>query len=192
MKWIKRKFISAFTIVALIICAGSAAGIRPTKHKKTPPPAKVKITDPAVKEILPPEGVETVKQFLAKRGITLDKKKLMYGKVSLAYYDRGTAHSMVKVVTAEANEYSLLALRNGILLGYRVSAKVSQKIGEIELGFSDKTTFKVQITPDYFYIKIASADIPFKSVALSRHIKNMIDNSKNKSNTVTPKGKIQQ
>lgn len=191
MKWIKRRFIFAFFVVALIICAGSAVGIRPTKHKKTPPPAKVKISDPAIKEILPPEGVETVKQFLAKRGITL-KKKLVYGKVSLVYHDRGTAHSMVKVVTAEASEYSLLALRNGILLGYRVSAKVSQKIGEIELGFSDRSTFKVQITPDYFYIKTASADIPFRSVALSRHIQGMTSSSSNKSNTVTPIRKIQQ
>jgi len=191
MKWIKKRFIPAFTVVALIIGAGFTAGSQPAKNKTTAPPANVKISDPAVKEILPPEGVETVKQFLMKRGITL-KKKLMYGKVSVAYYDQGRAHSMVKIVTAEANEYSLLALRNGILLGYRIPAKVSQKIGEIELGFSDRSTFKVQITPDYFYIKTASADIPFRSVALSRHIQGMTRSSSNKNNTVTPIRKIQQ
>ena len=175
--------------VGLLISCRSAGGARPYKQSPAATAIDTKTAgdsanDKLAAEILPPQGAETVKQFLMKNGVPINKK-LVYAKLSIAYHEQGMAKSMVKVITSEFGPRPLEVVRAGILIGYRVPPVVSTKIGDIELGFADRTTLTVLITPDYFYIRLGERDIPFKSVALSRHIKELMINRMGKQDTTS-------
>ena len=166
MKSIHKKIL--YSIIALVLLCGIAAAPDASARRKK---KKRKVQIPA--EFLAPEGAETVEQFLKTNKIKF-KKKIIHVKLAVVRQTSPNPQSIVKLFPASLDPERVQVFWAAVLMGYRIPSFQSGKIGEIEFKFADKRTFTVFITNDYFYIKHGDNDIPFKSLALTRLIKNHI------------------
>jgi hypothetical protein len=164
MKSIHKKILPS--IIALVLLVGIVTAPDAWARKK-----KKKVKIPA--EYLPPEGAETVKQFLKTNKLKF-KKKLIHVKLAVVQQSSPNPQSIVKLFPVSLDPEGVKAFWASVLIGYRVPSYYSEKIGEIEFEFADKKTFTVFITNDYYYIKHGENDIPFKSMFLTRIIKKYI------------------
>ena len=150
----------ALVFVCCIVTAPDASARRKKKKKSKKIPA----------EFLPPEGAETVQQFLKTNKLKF-KKKLIHVKLAVAQQTGPNPQGIVKLFLDPDTAKAFWA---AVLMGYRRPYFPSNKIGDIEFEFADKKTFTVFITSDYYYIKYGDKDMPFNSLALTRIIKRYI------------------
>lgn len=65
-------------------------------------------------------------------------------------------------------------LRDNILAGEVIEFHPSEKLGELELFFSQNRSLKIEIGYDMFYIRIGKNDCTFRSPSLRRQLKNIL------------------
>jgi len=161
MKIIKRRI---FYIVVALIFFLLLGAENETWAKK-----KKKKTKTLSAEYLPPKDAETVKQFLKKNKLKF-KKKLVNVKLAIVLQQNPNPQSIVKLFPVSRDPVSVKAFWSALMLGYRISVKESEKIGEIEYEFADDKTLTVFITNKYFYIRHGEDILPFYSLALKQMI----------------------
>lgn len=65
-------------------------------------------------------------------------------------------------------------MRHNILTGEVIEFRPSEKVGELELFFSESQSLKVEIGNDFFYIRVGNRDCSFRSEGLRRQLSEVL------------------
>ena len=138
-----------------------------------------------VKSDKKPRRVMTVKKFLRKNKFSTRVKKIKYMQFSAAVSRSGVPTSMIKAITGKDR---IADIMNGILAGVQIVPREGKPFGTLEVVYSEKKKFIVEIYPNQFMITFKTKKssepkrITFQSTKLERELEKVI-----RTKMVTPR-----